>query len=182
MGGLEVFLWLLALLGWVIFQIVQRVRRPPRPLGSIEDEPAPPPQEPVRRMPQPAPPQEPIRRMPQPQPPQEPIRRTPQPLREVPLDVEWGRTPVPTAPPLPRMPHPVPAVRSADRSLEERAISRELRRSAEARRQQPERPVRRHPYRPQLRTSRDLRAAVVLATVLGPCRAFEPYEPPDQRG
>ena len=35
--GLLIFFWLLALVGWVVFQIVQRMRKPRRPLGTIED-------------------------------------------------------------------------------------------------------------------------------------------------
>lgn len=159
MAGLEVFVWLLALLGWVVFHILQRVRKPPRPLGTIEDE--------FPQQPEPVP--EPVR-----------PRELPPALREAPLDVEWGRTPVPTAPPVPRPRWVETPPRSADRSPEERALARQMQRAADARRQQAQAANRRHPLRPRLRTARELRQGMVLATVLGPCRALDPYEPPDR--
>jgi hypothetical protein len=72
---------------------------------------------------------------------------------ELPQDV-WGRTPAPAsaaAPvPPPRSPAPL--------------------------RTEPPMPQRLHPARALLKDKRDLRRAVVLMTILGPCRAQEPPE------
>jgi hypothetical protein len=76
---------------------------------------------------------------------------------ELPLEDIWGRTPAPAEAPQPvaapaRPPAP-PRVGSA-----------------------PAAPRRLHPARALLNTPRDLRRAVVLAMVLGPCRAEDPPE------
>lgn len=159
MAGLEVFVWLLALVGWVVFHIIQRVRKPPRPLGTIEDD---------------------FTLEPEPEPAPQPVRERPAVLREAPLDLEWGRAPVPTAAPEVQRRWVEAPPRSADRTREERALARQKQHLAEARRQQAQAARRHHPLRPQLRTARELRQGMVLATVLGPCRALEPYEPPDR--
>ena len=187
MSGIELFIWILLVIGWVFFQAIRRIFKAPRPLGKIEDE-AQDAQE-STPAPQPWP-------LPAPAP-----REAPAAAREAPLDVGWGRvpevpppprvsppprmTPPPRVTPPPRMPPPrvadEPFAWSADRAGAELALARELgRRQAERRRAATtEAAPRRHPYRPRLRTHADVRKAVVLATVLGPCRAFDPYRPPD---
>jgi len=78
----------------------------------------------------------------------------PEPAAEEPLEDVWGRMPAPAPAPAPvvlALPSPPPA------------------RSAPA-------PRRMHPVRALLNDPRDLRRAVVLTMVLGPCRALEPPE------
>ena len=38
MAGIELFIWILLVIGWVVFQVVRRILKPPRSLGKIEDE------------------------------------------------------------------------------------------------------------------------------------------------
>jgi len=77
----------------------------------------------------------------------------PPPVEDEPLDDIWGRTPAP--PPAP-VPSPMPAARQAAAA--------------------PPAPRRHHPLRALLKDKRDLRRAVALMMVLGPCRAQEPPE------
>lgn len=156
MSGAELFALGLLALGWIIFQVLRRVFTPPRPLGTIADE------EPAESA------------QPQPQPP----------MREAPLDTGWGRAPEPPAPFLQPPVASEPFRWSVDAAQAELETSREVaRRQARARQQQLEdRKQARHPHRPQLRNTHDLRNAVVLAAVLGPCRALDPYQPPDASG
>lgn len=72
---------------------------------------------------------------------------------ELPEDY-WGRTPTPPPPVPVLIPRPAPAPVLAE----------------------PPRPRRVHPVRALLKDRRDLRRAVVLMMVLGPCRAQEPPE------
>ncbi|MGQ0544205.1 MAG: hypothetical protein ACT4P3_02590 [Betaproteobacteria bacterium] len=74
------------------------------------------------------------------------------PPAEEPLEDIWGRTPAPA---------PVAAVRPAPAPVA----------TAE-----PPAPRRLHPVRALLQRPRDLRRAVVLMMVLGPCRSLEPPE------
>jgi len=81
----------------------------------------------------------------------------PAPAKEQPLEDIWGRTPAPAAPAtaaavIVTRPAP-PAIRA-----------------------EPPAPRRLHPVRALLHDRRDLRRAVVLAMVLGPCRAQQPPE------
>ncbi|HEX6318219.1 MAG TPA: hypothetical protein VFZ84_05040 [Burkholderiales bacterium] len=78
----------------------------------------------------------------------------PEPVAEETLEDVWGRTPAPPPAPAPVVlaPPPPPPVRAAPRRM--------------------------HPVRALLNDPRDLRRAVVLMMVLGPCRA---QEPPEQR-
>jgi len=80
----------------------------------------------------------------------------PEPVAEEPLEDIWGRTPAPAPAPASVVlaPPPPPPVRVAPA------------------------PRRMHPVRALLNDPRDLRRAVVLMMVLGPCRA---QEPPEQR-
>jgi len=75
----------------------------------------------------------------------------PPPVEEALLEDVWGRTP---------MPVPVPAPRPAELPIAA----------------QPPAPRRTHPVRALLHDKRDLRRAVVLMMVLGPCRSQEPPE------
>ncbi len=80
---------------------------------------------------------------------------------EEPLGTVWGRTPASAVAPAPgpataRIPRPAPPPMSVE----------------------PPASQRRHPVRALLKDKRDLRRAVILAMVLGPCRA---QEPPEQR-
>ncbi len=77
------------------------------------------------------------------------------------LENIWGQNPV-AAPP---EPEPETALASVPRARASAAAPPRARRSAAARR--------------LFRTRRDLRQAIVLMTVLGPCRALEP---PENRG
>jgi hypothetical protein len=79
----------------------------------------------------------------------------PAPAEEPPLEDVWGRTPAPAA--------AAPAVIVA-------------RPAPPAIRAEPPAPRRLHPVRALLQDSRDLRRAVILMMVLGPCRAQEPPE------
>ncbi len=79
------------------------------------------------------------------------------PPEDAPLEDIWGRTPAP----LPAAPAPVPAP-VARAEPEARAA--------------PPRPSRKRTGTRLFRTRKDLRHAVVLMTVLGPCRALEPHE------
>jgi hypothetical protein len=74
----------------------------------------------------------------------------PQPVAEEPLEDIWGRTPPPAPVPAPveLAPPPPPPASTAPRRM--------------------------HPVRALLNDPRDLRRAVVLMMVLGPCRAQEP--------
>ena len=76
----------------------------------------------------------------------------PEPVAEEPLEDVWGRTPAPAPAPAPVVlaPPPPPPARAAPRRM--------------------------HPVRALLNHPRDLRRAVVLTMVLGPCRAQEPPE------
>jgi hypothetical protein len=77
----------------------------------------------------------------------------PAPAEEAPLEDIWGRTPAPAAPAAPVIvtrPAPIRAEPPAPRRL--------------------------HPVRALLKERRDLRRAVILTMVLGPCRAQEPPE------
>jgi hypothetical protein len=80
----------------------------------------------------------------------------PPPAPDEPLEDIWGRPPAPA---------PKPPVILAARSAPPPV------------RAQPPRPRREHPVRALLKDKRDLRRAVVLMMVLGPCRA---QEPPDR--
>lgn len=84
----------------------------------------------------------------QPEPPPQPL-----PEPEEAFEDYWGRKPVP-APAAPVVPRPVPQAVQAE----------------------PPAPRRVHPLRALLRDRRGLRHAIVLMTVLGPCRAQEPPE------
>jgi hypothetical protein len=87
---------------------------------------------------------------------EEAARPAPPAAEEPPLEDVWGRTPVRTEVPQPvaaLAPPPAPPVASAPPS------SRRL-----------------HPARALLGNPRDLRRAVVLMMVLGPCRADAPQE------
>ena len=75
-----------------------------------------------------------------------------------PLEDIWGRTPAP-APVLAPRPAP-PAIRTEPPAI----------------RAEPPAPQRLHPARALLKDKRDLRRAVVLMMVLGPCRAQDPPE------
>ncbi|OGA77763.1 MAG: hypothetical protein A3G81_29735 [Betaproteobacteria bacterium RIFCSPLOWO2_12_FULL_65_14] len=77
----------------------------------------------------------------------------PPPAEEEPLEELWGRAPA-------AAPAPAPSAMLAARQ------------AAAA----PPAPLRRHPVRALLKDKRDLRRAVVLTMVLGPCRAQEPPE------
>lgn len=77
----------------------------------------------------------------------------PPPVEEEPLENVWGRTPAPA-------PTTAPAPRPASPSIAAQALA----------------PRRIHPVRALLRDKRDLRRAVVLMMVLGPCRSQEPPE------
>jgi len=193
MAGVELFIWLLLVFGWVVFQVIQRVLKRPRPLGTIEDE---------------APPRAPD------------AARTSAPVEEraatsSPWDVGWGRTPdpvtldrqvpadvtgpvhvpfpvpvstVPPAPPrpgraeVPRARDAEPFMWSRDAAQSELRVARQLaRRQAEAFSLADAARTRRHPLRPRLRTHREMRQAVVLAAVLGPCRAMDPWQDPAGR-
>ena len=79
----------------------------------------------------------------------------PSPVEEVLLEDVWGRTPTPT---------PAPAPLAAPRPAALPITA------------QPPAPRRAHPVRALLQNKRDLRRAVVLMMVLGPCRAQEPPE------
>ena len=75
----------------------------------------------------------------------------PEPAAEEPLEEVWGRTPAPApAPVVLAPPPPPPPARAAPRRM--------------------------HPVRALLNDRQDLRRAVVLTMVLGPCRAQEPPE------
>lgn len=79
---------------------------------------------------------------------------TPAPSAQRPLDVAWGRAPRAEARPLPAptvaptAPAPAPTAQAAPRRLR---------------------------YRHLFASRRDIRQAVVGMTVLGPCRALQPY-------
>jgi hypothetical protein len=78
-----------------------------------------------------------------------PLAAEPEPLEDI-----WGRVPAPAplaAPPPVSAPRPVPRLAPAA-------------------------PRRVHPVRALLKDKRDLRRAVILMMVLGPCRAQEPPE------
>lgn len=114
-----------------------------------------------------------------------PTYATPVP-QPAPLDTEWGRAP-PAAQPEPeyvpeyvRAPAPeyVPAYVAAPAPAPAvvRAPAPERARAPGAR-TQPVQVAR----RPRLRSPADLRAAMVLTAVLGPCRAQQAWEPPDRQ-
>jgi hypothetical protein len=83
----------------------------------------------------------------------------PPPAEEELLEDVWGRTPTQALAPAPP-PAPVLAPRPAALPIAA----------------QPPAPRRTHPVRALLRDKRDLRRAVVLMMVLGPCRSQEPPE------
>lgn len=171
MAGAESFIFLLLALGWIIFQVIQRVRRPPRPLGTIRDEADTPAASGAEAAGSSAP--------------------------GSPWDVGWGREPdvAQAPPPVPdtrRRPKPervvTPPVRTQEHSewlqrLETSRVdaARPRRRAPEAMRRGPSTRMSRHPHRPSLRTLGELRDAVVLAAVIGPCRATEAWRVPDDR-
>lgn len=135
MSGFEPLLGILLVLAWVVGEIWRRVARPPRPLGTIEEEPAE----------EPAPP---------------PVRSRSRATAPLPKPVEeahaWG----------------------SDRAQFELRSARELG-IRQARRQQlmdSTRGPRRHPRRPRLHDPGALRDAMVLTTILGPCRTDQPYD------
>ena len=78
----------------------------------------------------------------------------PPPAADEPLEDIWGRRAAPA---------PVPAPAMAERPAPDVPA-------------EPAAPRRMHPVRALLREPRDLRRAVVLTMVLGPCRALEPPE------
>ena len=82
----------------------------------------------------------------------------PPPVEEEILEDIWGRTPTPA--PAPAPPPPVLAARPAAPPIAA----------------QPPAARRIHPVRALLHGKRDLRRAVVLMMVLGPCRSHEPPE------
>jgi hypothetical protein len=84
---------------------------------------------------------------------EQPTVPAPVPAEDAPLEDIWGRSPAPA-------PMPVAEVRTAPPPAAA----------------QPQRPRRIHPVRDLLKGRRDLRRAVVLMMVLGPCRAQEPPE------
>ncbi len=86
----------------------------------------------------------------------QPAERTAPPAKVELLEDIWGRTPTPA---------PVPAPMRAAHAVEQPV------RVAE-----PPEPVRRHLVRALLGTRRELRRAVVLMMVLGPCRSQQPPE------
>lgn len=111
-----------------------------------------------------------------------------------PLDTGWGRVPseVPEYVPEPvqqYVPEPVlqlPTATAADaarRRVEQLAdLARSLQasraeRAAQGAQQRRLRPAR----RPRVHTQDDLRDAIVLTSILGPCRAYQPWEPPDRQ-
>jgi hypothetical protein len=77
------------------------------------------------------------------------------------LEDIWGRTPTPAPAPAPA-PTPAPVLAPRPAALPIAA--------------QPPAPRRAHPVRALLHDKRDLRRAVVLMMVLGPCRSQEPPE------
>jgi hypothetical protein len=79
----------------------------------------------------------------------------PPPVEEALLEDVWGRTPIPAP-----APAPVAAPRPAAPPIAA----------------QPPAPRRAHPVRALLHDKRDLRRAVILMMVLGPCRSQEPPE------
>jgi hypothetical protein len=86
---------------------------------------------------------------------EEPAPPEPAPAEDAPLEDIWGRTAAPAPASAPVVaPRPAPAAVRAE----------------------PPRPRRLHPARALLKDKRDLRRAVVLMMVLGPCRAQEPPE------
>jgi len=83
----------------------------------------------------------------------------PAPAEEQPLEDIWGRTPAPAA----------PATAAAAAVIVTRPAPPAIR-------AEPPAPRRLHPVRALLQDRRDLRRAVILMMVLGPCRAQEPPE------
>ena len=83
----------------------------------------------------------------------------PAPAEEQPLEDIWGRTPAPAA-----------AAAAAAAAV---IVTRP---APPAIRAEPPAPRRLHPVRALLQDRRDLRQAVILLMVLGPCRAQEPPE------
>jgi hypothetical protein len=170
MEGLESFIFAALALAWAVYQVIRRALKPPRPLGTIQDEGAAdePPQAQVPQVP--------------------PAPREPVAAREQPFDIGWGRSPQRPAPPRAEPPVPMPAPVAGgeyltwgrDASQGELAAARAMARRQEARRVQQEVPrAWNHPRRPRLHTAAGLRQAVVAAAVVGPCRAMDPYRPPD---
>jgi predicted lipid-binding transport protein (Tim44 family) len=86
----------------------------------------------------------------------------PAPAEEQPLEDLWGRTPAPAV--------PAAAAAAAAAVIVTRPAPPAIR--AEP----PATPRRLHPVRALLQDRRDLRRAVILMMVLGPCRAQEPPE------
>ena len=85
---------------------------------------------------------------------EQPVPPEPAPAEDAPLEDIWGRraAPAPAAPVVAPRPAPPPA-------RAEPALRRRI-----------------HPVRALLQDKKDLRRAVVLTMVLGPCRAQEPPE------
>jgi len=94
------------------------------------------------------------RRRQQEEPAEAPIPSPPPAVEEELPEDYWGRTPTPPAPAAVPVPRPAPPPVLAE----------------------PPRPRRVHPVSALLNDRRDLRRAVVLMMVLGPCRAQEPPE------
>src|SRR5688572_2788835 len=86
---------------------------------------------------------------------EQPVAPEPAPVADAPLEDIWGRSAAAAPAPVPLVaPRPAPPAARAE----------------------PRRPRRIHPARALLKDKRDLRRAVVLMMVLGPCRAQEPPE------
>ena len=166
MRSSDLFIYLLLLFGWVIFQVIRRVLKRPKPLGTIDDE-AP------RTL------------------PAEAAAST----RTSPWDVGWGRTPDATpvpvgipgslpdsAPPSPIRRGPKPSAWVRDEPQDPLANARQANPShlAARKRVAAARPAR-HPHRPSLHTQKEMRDAVVMAAVIGPCRAMEAWQAPHER-
>lgn len=120
-----------------------------------------------------------------------PSYATPVP-QPAPLDTEWGRAPPAAQPeparapatvwaPLPDdLPSYVAAPTPSPAAVRERAPERVRQRVTERVRERTAQPVA-LARRPRLRSPADLRAAMVLTAVLGPCRAQQDWEPPDRQ-
>lgn len=124
-------------------------------------------------------------------------RGVPEAARPAPPDTEWGRAP--SAPPeyvpepvrghvpeaLPELPSPASGT-AWSREEELPGLANSLpqagpepaRRPAQRARSQTQ--VRRPARRPRVHTQSDLRDAMVLTALLGPCRADQPWESPDR--
>lgn len=166
MSGIELFGFGLLALGWIVFQVLRRVFRPPRPLGTLSDE-APAGAAPTQAQTHPHAHADHEARAPE------------APSPEALLDTGWGRAP---APPVPEVPawQRAQALRAPPEAAQPLPQVRyETVRGPVPRAQQVALERRRHPHRPRLRTPYELHDAVVAATVVGPCRALEAWQPPE---